>query len=132
MLNSEIITGKEVIFMTLTGQASSNNSESEDKEDKEEDKEAKKEITIGSCWFDLKWVEDQRKHVKWVNLEMHKEVMGRMNVEVQWVFSRVRFLTQIINKWGANIHGLFLRLQKYENTLMKLRGIQNILTYYTH
>lgn len=56
---------------------------------------------IGKIIIQVNGFKDQLKHDEWFDLERNQG--GRLHLNIQWIHSKVKFLSDVVEKWNEHI-----------------------------
>lgn len=107
---SNIETGRETIEIDVLDYSSSSQS------------------LIGKINIQVNAFRDQLKHDEWFDLERNQG--GRLHLNVQWIHSKVKFLSDVVDKWNDHIKIQEEDLFDYEKDLEVIyepfKGLQGL------
>jgi len=92
------------------------------------DYSSQNQSTIGKIVVQVNGFKDQLKHDEWFDLERNQG--GRLHLNIQWIHSKVKFLSDVVDKWNEHIKIQEEDLFDYEKDLDVIyepfKGLQEI------
>eukprot|EP00828_Plagiopyla_frontata_P002033 TRINITY_DN10090_c0_g1_i2.p2 TRINITY_DN10090_c0_g1~~TRINITY_DN10090_c0_g1_i2.p2 ORF type:complete len:365 (+),score=52.56 TRINITY_DN10090_c0_g1_i2:135-1097(+) len=76
-------------------------------------------LSLGVVIISLKLLEDQQKHEEWVQLHSEEtgEQIGAIQLGLQWLHSRTKYLAEVVKKWDEQIKNQDEDLNDYQRDL---------------
>mmetsp|Transcript_19015 Transcript_19015/g.13812 ORF Transcript_19015/g.13812 Transcript_19015/m.13812 type:complete len:100 (-) Transcript_19015:718-1017(-) len=90
--------------------------------------DAKGNLNIGS-FVQVINLEDQQKHDEWFDLfDRNDQVLGRLRVKVQWIYSQVRYIEDLLQQWQVTLqHDVEVKKQ-FEQSIKEMESPFGFLT----
>lgn len=79
---------------------------------------------VGEGKIKLERLRDQKKHDECVELfaSVEGSAVGQLFAVLQWIYSRVRFLNEVVHKWDATLQEDEISMRALEDRIRDLRA----------